>query len=142
MPVLFAIINLEPLLYPENVLVLSVHSPPVCGDPFTTENVFVPSKFSEIKVDVKGVEGLASRVLELPLQMVEGVAVSADIVGRGFTRTIAVVATPVHPMPESELTVNVTVTGEEVVLVSDPLISAVPFDAIPIAAVVLFLDQE
>ena len=108
----------------------------------TTVNVFVPSKFSESRVEVIGVVGLAERVLEFPLQIVDGVAVSDVITGSGFRSTVAVAVGPLHPRLDAELTVNVTVTGADVVLVSDPLILEVPFDAIPVAAVVLSLDHE
>lgn len=125
------------------MLLLNVHSvPAVCGVPFTTVNVLVPSKFSEINVDTVGVEGVATRLLVLPLQMVEGVAVSNVMTGKGFTTTVAVVKVPVHPMLEMELIVNVTVTGEEVVFVKVPVMFKVPFAGMPVAVLVLFRDHE
>ena len=64
----------------------------------------------------------------------------AEPTGMGFTTTVAVTAFPLQPFAV-EFTVNVTVTGAFVVLVKDPLISAVPFAAIPVTVAVLFRDQ-
>jgi len=50
------------------------------------------------------------------------------------------VVVPEHPLAE-EFTVNVTVTGEVVLFVSDPLMSVVPLEEIPVTETVLFLVQ-
>lgn len=104
-------------------------------------NVLVPSKFSVKNVVAVGLLGLATRLLLLPVQTVEGVAVSDGVAGKGFTITVAVSEVAAHPLPAIELTVNVTVTGEEVVLVREPLMSVVPLAAIPVTVPVLFLVQ-
>ena len=66
----------------------------------------------------------------------------ATAVGVGFTNTVAVkVAGPAQPLASSGVMVNVTVTGDVVVLVNVPLILPVPLAAIPVAATVLFLVQ-
>jgi hypothetical protein len=59
-----------------------------------------------------------------------------------FTVTVAVMAVPVQPFAVGVM-VNVTVTGEPVVLVKVPVILAeVPLEAIPVTEPVLFLVQE
>jgi hypothetical protein len=59
----------------------------------------------------------------------------------GFTVTVEVIAVPVQPFAVG-VTVNVTVTGEPVVLVNVPVIFAdVPLEAIPVTEPVLFLVQ-
>ena len=87
-----------------------------------------------------GLLGLATRLLLLPMQMVEGVAISVGVIGKGFTVTVAETVVPAHPL-EEELTVKLTVTGDVVVLVSEPLMSVVPLEAIPVTETVLFLVQ-
>ena len=56
--------------------------------------------------------------------------------GCGFTTTVAVIGTPLQ-VPSVELMVNVTVTGELVVLVKVPLISPEPLAAMPVTETVL-----
>jgi len=51
----------------------------------------VPSKFSERSVVAVGVLGIATRLLLLPLQIVEGVAVSEGTAGSGLTVTTEVI---------------------------------------------------
>ena len=59
-----------------------------------------------------------------------------------FTVTVAVMAVPGQPLAVGVM-VNVTVTGEPVVLVKVPVILAeVPLEAIPVTEPVLFLVQE
>ena len=60
--------------------------------------------------------------------------------GLGFTSTVATIGVPAQLIGVS---VNVTVTGDVVVLVKVPRISVedVPLLAIPVTAVVLFLVQ-
>lgn len=60
------------------------------------------------------------------------------VLGPGVTVTVAVMAVPVQPLTEGVI-VNVTVTGELVVLVSDPVILPEPLLAIPVTEAVLFL---
>ena len=57
----------------------------------------------------------------------------------GSTTTVAVAEAPRHPSPEVGVIVKATVTGDEVVLDSVPLISPVPLAAIPVTVPVLFL---
>ena len=64
----------------------------------------------------------------------------ATVVGVGSTTTVAVTGVPSQPLAEGVM-VKVTVTGDEVVFVSVPLMSPVPLAAIPVAATVLFLVQ-
>jgi hypothetical protein len=61
--------------------------------------------------------------------------------GPGVTTTVAVMAVPVHPFTEGVM-VNVTVTGELVVLVNEPVILPVPLEAIPVTEALLFLVHE
>lgn len=60
--------------------------------------------------------------------------------GIGFTITVAVIGVPLQPAAAGVM-VNVTVTGDVVVLVNVPLISPLPAAAIPVAATILFLAQ-
>lgn len=78
-------------------------------------------------------------VIEAPVQIVcdDGVATAA---GEGFTNTVAVAGIPVQPLAMGVM-VNVTVTGEAVVLVNDPLISPLPLAAMPVTAPALSLVQ-
>jgi hypothetical protein len=62
------------------------------------------------------------------------------IVGTAFTTTIAVTGAPSHPLKLGVM-VNVTVTGDVVVLNNVPLIVPVPLAAIPVTEVVLSLVQ-
>ena len=68
----------------------------------------------------------------------DGVAVA--VFGPGVTVTVAVIAVPVHPLTEGVI-VNVTVTGELVVFVSEPAMLPVPLLAMPVTEAVLFLVQ-
>ena len=62
----------------------------------------------------------------------------ATAVGVGLTNTVAVnVAGAAQPLASSGVMVNVTVTGDVVVLVNVPLIVPVPLAAIPVTATVL-----
>lgn len=61
-------------------------------------------------------------------------------VGLGLTVTVEVKDAP-WQLPTVGIMVNVTVTGELVVLVSDPVIFPLPLDAIPVTKPVLFLVQ-
>lgn len=68
----------------------------------------------------------------------DGVAVAAGV---GLTVTVEVIELPAQalvPGPVGVI-VKVTVTGELVVLVNEPLISPVPEDAIPVTVLVLSL---
>ena len=59
----------------------------------------------------------------------------------GFTVTVDVIAVPAQPFAVGVM-VNVTVTGEPLVLVNVPVIFAeVPLEAIPVTEPVLFLVQ-
>ena len=71
---------------------------------------------------------------------VDGVATAVDV---GFTNTVEVRVPNglEQPLALSGVIVNVTVTGDVVVLVKVPLISPVPLAAIPVAATVLSLVQ-
>ncbi len=64
----------------------------------------------------------------------------ATAVGVGLTSTVAVTGVPGQPLAEGVI-VNVTITGEKVVLVSVPLISPLPLAAMPVTLVVLSLAQ-
>jgi hypothetical protein len=66
-----------------------------------------------------------------------GVAIA---LGVGFTSTAAVIDGPEHPFATG-IIVNVTVTGEAVVFVNEPLISPEPLGAMPVTAPVLSLVQ-
>ena len=61
-------------------------------------------------------------------------------VGRGFTRTVAVIDVPVHPFADGVI-VNVTVTGAVVLLVNVPVIFPLPLAAIPVTVALLSLVQ-
>ena len=61
--------------------------------------------------------------------------------GVGFTNTVAVIGEPVQPLALGVM-VNVTSTGAKVVLVNVPLISPLPFEAIPVIVVVASRVQE
>jgi hypothetical protein len=64
--------------------------------------------------------------------------------GFGFTVTVTVIGVPVHVVPalvKDGVTVNVTVTGEAVILVKVPEILPEPLAAIPITVAVLSLVQ-
>jgi hypothetical protein len=76
-------------------------------------------------------------LLAVPLQIVCG---EAEPVGIGLTVTVADVGIPAQLLAE-ELIVNVTVTGAFVVLVSDPLMSVVPLEDIPVTVPVLLRVQ-
>ena len=64
-----------------------------------------------------------------------GVAIAFGI---GLTTTVAVIEAPLQPAAFGVI-VNVTVTGEYVVLVNEPLISPLPLAAMPVTEPVLFL---
>ena len=65
----------------------------------------------------------------------------ADADGPAFTRTVAVKGVPGQP-PAIGVMVNVTVTGADVIFVSDPLMVAPdPLAAIPVTEPVLSLVQ-
>lgn len=67
----------------------------------------------------------------------DGVATAPGV---GFTNTVAVAGVPLHPS-KTGIMVNVTVIGEEVVLVNEPDISPLPLAAIPVTVPVLSLVQ-
>ncbi len=64
----------------------------------------------------------------------------ATAVGVGSTSTVAVIGVPGQPFAEGVM-VKVTVTGNEVVLISVPLIFPLPLAAIPVTLTVLSLAQ-
>lgn len=78
-------------------------------------------------------------VIALPEQTFcdDGVATAS---GEGLTSTVAVMDVPGQPSAIGVI-VNVTVTGNNVVLVNAPLISPVPLAAIPVTVAALFLVQ-
>jgi hypothetical protein len=78
-------------------------------------------------------------VTEVPehTDMLEGFPV---IKSGAFTITVAVIGVPLHPLAVGVM-VNVTVTGEAVVFVNDPLILPEPLAAIPVTVPVLSLVQ-
>ena len=82
---------------------------------------------------------IAICVIVAPEQMVcdNGVA---DAAGAALIRTVAVIGVPVHPFTVGVM-VNVTVTGDEVVLVKAPEMLPDPLAAIPVTEAVLFLVQ-
>ena len=61
--------------------------------------------------------------------------------GVGFTNTVAVIGAPVQPLALGVME-NVTSTGAKVVLVNVPLISPLPFEAIPVIVVIASRVQE
>ncbi len=61
-------------------------------------------------------------------------------VGRGFTKTVDATGAAEQPLTTGVM-VNVTVTGEAVVFVNDPVIFPEPLFAIPVTEAVLFLVQ-
>lgn len=65
----------------------------------------------------------------------DGVAVAS---GLGLTVTVAVMSVPGQPFAVGVM-VNVTVTGDNVVLVNTPLMLPLPLAAIPVTVPVLFL---
>ena len=79
-------------------------------------------------------------VILVPEQIVWliGAAVASGV---GFTSTVAVIGAPVQPLALGVM-VNVTSTGAKVVLVNVPLISPLPFEAIPVIVVVASRVQE
>ena len=78
-------------------------------------------------------------VMVTPLQIVCA-AGNAVITGSGFTNTVAVIDGPAQPLAVGVI-VNVTVTGNGVVLVNVPLILPLPDAAMPVTATVLSLVQ-
>ena len=78
-------------------------------------------------------------VIAVPEQMVCAVGVAAAF-GVGLTSTVAVIGAPVQPLAVG-ITVNVTVCGVVVVLISVPEISPEPLAAMPVTTAVLFLVQ-
>ena len=78
-------------------------------------------------------------VIVPPEQIVcdDGVATAAP--NAGFTNTVAVLTGPAHPL--TGVIVNVTVTGDAVVLVNEPLILPEPPADIPVTETALFLVQ-
>jgi hypothetical protein len=77
-------------------------------------------------------------VIVTPLQMVCA-AGNAVITGRGFTITVAVIGKPTQPCGDVGVMVNVTVTGNGVVLVNVPAILPAPAAAIPVTVATLSL---
>ena len=79
-------------------------------------------------------------VMLVPEQIVwlKGVAVASGV---GLTNTVAVIGAPVQPLALGVM-VNVTRTGAKVVLVNVPLISPLPFEAIPVIVVIASRVQE
>ena len=73
-------------------------------------------------------------VMLVPEQIVWliGVAVASGV---GFTSTVAVIGAPVQPLALGVM-VNVTSSGEKVVLINVPLISPSPLEAMPVMVVV------
>ena len=61
--------------------------------------------------------------------------------GVGFTSTVAVIGVPMQPLALGVM-LKVTSSGEKVVLVNVPLISPLPFEAIPVIVVVALRVQE
>jgi hypothetical protein len=77
------------------------------------------------------------------IALVEHIVCDAGVAtafGVGFTRTVAVIDVPGHPLTVGVM-VKVTVTGALVVLVKFPLIFPLPLAAIPVVVPVLFLVQ-
>ena len=64
----------------------------------------------------------------------------ADATGPAFTTTVAVIGAPAHPLAVGVI-VNVTVTGDAVVFVNNPVMLPDPLAAIPVIVAVLFLVQ-
>lgn len=108
-------------------LLKPVNVPPVGGVSTPAVHVNVVPDTVEPKVTL----------LVAALQIVCG---AAEPTGIGLTVTVAVAGVPAHPLAD-ELMVNVTVTGEVVVLVSVPPISDVPLEAMPVTVPVLSLVQ-
>jgi len=78
-------------------------------------------------------------VIALPEQTFcdDGVATAS---GEGLTSTAAAMEAPGQPLAIGVM-VNVTVTGDNVVLTNEPLIFPEPLAAIPVTVAVLFLVQ-
>ena len=76
-------------------------------------------------------------VIAPPEQIVcdDGVAMAS---GLGSTVTVAVIGVPVQPLACGVI-VKVTVIGDNVVLVNEPVMSPLPLAAIPVTVPVLFL---
>jgi len=83
-------------------------------------------------------------VVLLPVQNVVPVSVMIGAIGFGLTVTVTVIGVPVQVVPAlvyEGVMVNVTVTGEAVVLIKLPKIFPEPLAEIPFTVVVLFLVQ-
>ena len=78
-------------------------------------------------------------VIAAPEQVVCDDGVATATPNAGFTNTVAVLTGPAHPL--TGVIVNVTVTGDAVVLVNEPLILPAPLAFIPVTATVLLLVQ-
>lgn len=65
---------------------------------------------------------------------------AAKASGAGSTVTVAVIGVPGHPFADGVM-VNVTVTGDSVVLVNEPLMLPLPLAAMPVTLPVLSLVQ-
>ena len=115
-----------------------VNTPLISPLPLAAIPVIVPVLFL---VHVYVVDGtvLLNTMLAIPapeqIVCVDGVANAS---GLGSTVTVAVADGPAHPFAVGVI-VNVTVTGNNVVLISAPLISPLPLAAIPVTVPVLFL---
>lgn len=121
-------------------LVVLANEPLILPDPFAAMPVTVPVLSLVQPYVVPGVVLLNTIVvIAVPEQMVcdDGVATATGI---GFTKTVAVIATPGQPLAIGVI-VNVTVTGNAVVFVNEPLILPEPLAAIPVTATVLSLVQ-
>ena len=75
-------------------------------------------------------------LIQTVCDVVAGAEVSVMVLV-GFTVTVAVIEGPKQPPASTGVMVNVTITGDAVVLVKVPLIFPVPLAAIPVTATVL-----
>ena len=121
-------------------LVVLVNEPAILPDPLAAIPVTATVLSLVQLYVVPGVALLKTIVvIAAPEQMVcdDGVATAFGV---GLTTTVAVIGVPVQLASEAVI-VNVTVTGNAVVFVNEPLIFPEPLAAIPVTATVLSLVQ-
>lgn len=115
----------EPLMFPI----------PLAAIPVTVPVLFLVQVYvvdGTVLVNTIAVKGLPEQIV-----CDDGVAKAS---GFGSTVTVAVIAVPGQPFA-LDVIVNVTVTGDNVVFVNEPVILPLPLAAMPVTVPVLFLIQ-
>lgn len=108
---------------------------PLAAIPVTVAVLFLV----QLKVVEPRLDESTIGVIGLPEQ-IACAAFDATAIGAGLTRTVVVIAVPLHPFAVGVI-VKVTVTPAVVVLVKLPLMFPLPLAAIPVTLAVLSLLQ-